>query len=241
MLDLLPGFIQGIIRVIVSYPFDYIRTNIQTHEYKNINDFYKKTNMSLNKLYNGLSIPLYTVPFDRAIQFYIFEECNKRKFTLFQSSLMATLISSTYSVPINYLQTTIMTQKNNLITIDKIKTLGYKGFCSDLSRNILSSFLYLNIYGTLREKIPKDKHNYFIFGIITSSVMWSIVYPLDTIRVLKQTSAINYIDIIKQTKLINYYRGLPIVLLRSIPSSGFGMMAYEFTRKIIYEYKENLD
>jgi hypothetical protein len=239
MLDLIPGFIQGIVRVLVSYPFDYIRTNIQTQEFKNVVDFYKKTNMSVNKLYNGVSIPLITIPIDRAIQFYIFEECNKRKYSLFQSSLIATLLSSIYSVPINYMQTIIMT-KNSINIVNKNKIIGYNGFYSDLSRNIASSFLYLGIYGKLREIIPKEKHNYFLFGVTASSVMWSIVYPLDTIRVLKQTSDSSYIKIIKNTHIRNYYRGLPIVILRSMPSSGFGMMAYEFTKKKIEQYKDNL-
>jgi hypothetical protein len=234
MLDLLPGFIQGIARVVISYPFDYIRTNIQTQKYSSINDFYKN-NMSLTKLYKGISVPLLTVPIDRAVQFYIFEECNKRKFTTIKSSFIATILSSIYSVPINYLQTKIMTEKSE---VNKIKTLAYKGFYSDLSRNFLSSFLYLGIYGKLREYVPKEKHNYFLFGITTSTLMWSIVYPLDTIRVLKQTTDSSYINIIKNTYVKNYYRGLPIVILRSIPSSGFGMMSYEFTRKLISQYKE---
>jgi len=235
MLDLIPGFIQGIVRVIVSYPFDYIRTKIQTQQYTTIKDFYKNNNMSLTRLYKGISVPLFTVPIDRAVQFYIFEECNKRKFTTIQSSFIATLLSSTYSVPVNYLQTRIMTDKSE---INKIKTLGYKGFYSDLSRNFLSSFLYLGIYGELRKRISKENHNYFLFGIATSTLMWSVVYPLDTIRVLKQTSDLSYNKIIKNTPIRNYYRGLPIVILRSIPSSGFGMMSYEFTRNLITQYKE---
>jgi hypothetical protein len=236
MLDLLPGFIQGIVRVIVSYPFDYIRTNVQTQQYFSITHFYKNNNMSFMKLYKGLSVPLITVPIDRAIQFYIYEKCNKLKFTTIQSSFIATLISSIYSVPVNYLQTQIMTNKSEG---NNIKTFSYKGFYSDLSRNFLSSFLYLGIYGELRERIPKEKHNYFIFGIITSTLMWTCVYPLDTIRVLKQTSDLSYSTILKNTRIQNYYKGLPIVIIRSIPSSGFGMMSYEFTRNLITQYKEN--
>jgi len=236
MIDLIPGFIQGIIRVIISYPFDNIRTNIQTQKYSSIADFYK--NMNLSKLYRGCYIPLITIPIDRSIQFYIFEECNKRNFTTIRSSFTATLLTSIYSVPVNYLQTKIMTNINTNINI--IKTLSYKGFYSDLSRSFISSFLYLTIYGKLRDNIPKEKHNYFIFGITSSTLMWSIVYPLDTIRVLKQTSDTTYNNIIKTTSIRNYYRGFPIVILRSIPSSGFGMMSYEYTRNIINQYKDTV-
>lgn len=237
MLDLIPGFIQGIVRVLVSYPFDYIRTNIQTQQYQSITEFLKINNIKMRNLYKGLSVPLLTVPLDRAIQFCIFERCRNYSYTNSQSSLIATLISSIYSIPINYLQTQIMTNKNKIGKIN-YKELSYKGFYSDISRNFLSSFLYLSIYGELRNRIPEEKHNYFIFGVITSSLMWGCVYPLDTIRVLKQTAEKSYIEIIKSTLIKNYYRGLPIVILRSVPSSGLGMVSYEYSRKIIKEYKD---
>ncbi len=239
--SLVPGFIQGIVRVLISYPFDYIRTNLQMQYYKSIPDFYKRNDMTFAKLYRGLHIPLLTVPIDRSIQFYIFELCNKNKYSPFQSSLGATIISSIYSIPINYLQTNIIT--NNKFNFKKIgiKSLSYRGFYSDLSRAFLSSFFYLSIYGKLRESIPKEKHNYFLFGIAASTGMWTLVYPIDTIRVLKQTSNLSYLDIIKNNVIIiKLYRGYPLVILRSIPSAGFGMLAYEYSKTIISKYKDNL-
>jgi hypothetical protein len=236
-LSLIPGFVQGTVRVLISYPFDYIRTNLQTQQYISIRDFYKRNDMTISKLYRGLYIPLLTVPIDRAIQFYIFEWCNKNKYTTIQSSLMATSISSIYSIPVNYLQTIVMA-KNTKISF---KSISYKGLYSDISRSFLSSFFYLSIYGKLRELVPKEKHNYFLFGIAASTGMWSLVYPIDTIRVLKQTSNLSYLDIIKNNNnIVKLYRGYPLVLLRSLPSSGFGMMSYEYSKTLITKYKDEL-
>lgn len=236
-LSLIPGFIQGVVRVLISYPFDYIRTNLQTQQYTSIRDFYKRNDMTIPKLYRGLHIPLLTVPIDRSIQFYIFEWCNNKKYTSIQSSLIATSISSIYSIPVNYLQTIVMANNTKI----SLKTISYKGFYSDLSRAFLSSFFYLSIYGKLRESIPKEKHNYFLFGIAASTGMWSLVYPIDTIRVLKQTSDLSYLDIIKNNaNVVKLYRGYPLVVLRSMPSSGFGMMAYEYSKSLITKYKDNL-
>ena len=237
-LSLIPGFVQGIVRVLISYPFDYIRTNLQTQQYTTIRDFYKRTDMTIAKLYRGLHIPLISVPIDRSIQFYIFEWCNKNKYTPIQSSLGATIISSIYSIPINYLQTTVITNNKFNFKNINIRSLSYKGFYSDLSRAFLSSFFYLSIYGKLRESIPKEKHNYFLFGIAASTGMWSLVYPIDTIRVLKQTSNLSYLNIIKNnTNIVKLYRGYPLVVLRSMPSAGFGMMAYEYSKSLITKYK----
>ena len=68
--------------------------------------------------------------------------------------------------------------------------------------------------------------------------MWSCVYPVDTLRVLKQTTEKSYIEILKSTRIKNYYKGIPIVILRSVPSSGLGMVSYEYSRKVIKEYKD---
>lgn len=241
ILELIPGFIQGITRVLISYPFDYIRTNLQTQQYTSIHNFYKQNDMTITKLYRGLHIPLLTIPIDRSIQFYIFEWCNKKKYTTIKSSLLATTISSIYSIPINYLQTNIITNNNFSFKNIGIKSVSYKGFYSDASRSFLSSFFYLSIYGKLRESIPKEKHNYFLFGIAASTGMWSLVYPLDTIRVLKQTTNLSYLDIIgNKHNIKGLYKGYPLVVLRSLPSAGFGMMVYEYSKTLINKYKDTL-
>jgi hypothetical protein len=68
-LDYLPGFIQGITRVLISYPFDYFRifkqTNININYIKEIKEF---------KFYRGIGFPLVSVPVDRAITFNIYEK-----------------------------------------------------------------------------------------------------------------------------------------------------------------------
>jgi hypothetical protein len=218
-IQLLPGFVQGIVRVIISYPFDYVRTNIQAKKsFKNI---------PIRDVYKGLSVPLLTVPFDRAIQFYLFESL-KSKYSNLQSSLITSSITSVYSVPINFLQTRIMLKSS--------KEVSYRGYSADFLRGLLSTSIYLSSYGYLREHSPY-KHP-FLLGILSSSALWTVVYPLDTLRVLKQSSTLSYKEIIQTTSLKAFYAGYPLVLLRSFPSSGFGMMAYEYTKSMIANHSK---
>lgn len=230
--DLLPGFTQGLVRVIVSYPFDYIRTNLQTQEYKSSLSFLKHNNFNIIKLYKGVSIPLITVPMDRSIQYAIFEKFQKTNGPIV-SSLYSSLFSAIYAIPSNYFNTVLIT--NNKSIKDTFKALKetknpYRGLQVELPKNFLGSFLYTSVYGLLRKYVPKDYTNYFMFGIVSSSSMWSVIYPLDTIRVIRQTKNMSYYDIIKQTPLKQLYSGFPIVILRSVPSAGIGMLTYEYVR-----------
>lgn len=213
----LPGFIQGIVRVCISYPFDYIRTNLQVNK-----PFHS---IQLRDVYKGVAVPLTTVPIDRAIQFYLFETLKQTHSNLY-ASILTSCATSIYSVPINYLQTRIM--------LNHTKQLSYRGYTADFLRGLFSTSIYLSTYGYVREQFKTTSP--FFLGSIASTCMWTVVYPLDTIRVKKQASLAienTYQTILKQTSMRELYRGYPLVILRSFPSSGFGMMAYEYTRAYI--------
>ena len=54
-MDFIPGYLQGITRVFISHPFDYIRIYLQTNRSSSIIDFFK--NHSYKNLYRGVGIP----------------------------------------------------------------------------------------------------------------------------------------------------------------------------------------
>jgi hypothetical protein len=78
LLSLLPGFLQGITRVSISYPFDYIRVFLQKNKYETPMDYLKKNNYNVRNLYRGIKYPLSIIPIDRAITFKLYEDLNKR-------------------------------------------------------------------------------------------------------------------------------------------------------------------
>jgi hypothetical protein len=99
-LDYLPGFIQGITRVLISYPFDYFRifkqTNININYIKEIKEF---------KFYRGIWFPLVSVPVDRSITFNIYEKLKKEKYSTIECSFYPSIVSSIYMTPINLINT----------------------------------------------------------------------------------------------------------------------------------------
>lgn len=228
-MDLLPGFLQGLTRVVISYPFDYIRTNIQTQNHLSIQTYIKLNNITFKNAYRGCSLQLVSVPIERSIQFFLFEHFLKN-YSVFESSIISSLMSSIYSVPVNLLTTKIVT-KNCSLTYDSIYKFVinkkyYTGYVADFSKTFYGAVIYTTLYGNLRQHINKNNHNYFLFGVISGIGCWCCIYPFDTLRVIKQTSNKSYTDIIKNISFIKLYVGFSLVLARSIPSAGCGMYVY---------------
>jgi len=233
-MDLIPGFLQGLTRVMISYPFDYIRTHIQTQKYETFKDIIKQNKLiKIRDVYRGCHIPLITVPTDRALQFYIFENL-KKSYTTLVSSIATSLFSMIYSVPSNYLSTLVITNNKSDVFKNFLKSKNYyKGLMPELFKNFLGTFVYTSSYGLLRDIVPTEKHNYFLFGVCSSISSWMVIYPLDTFRVIRQTSNNDYRTILKTNSIKNYYKGLSLVLMRSVPSAGMGMFVYEKSRNLL--------
>lgn len=235
-MELIPGFLQGVTRVLISYPFDYVRTNLQSQEYSSIRSYIRTSKLSIKDAYRGCTLPLITVPIDRSIQFFLFERLSKYN-SVITSSIISSFISSIYSVPTNYFSTQIIT-KHSSLSLNTIRSFikekqHYTGFIPDFTKSFLGAVLYTSIYGTLRKQIDPKDHNYFIFGILSSLGSWSFIYPLDTIRVMKQSSIKDYKTILKTTSLKNMYAGFSIILMRSVPSAGCGMVVYEKSKELL--------
>lgn len=235
-MELIPGFLQGITRVLISYPFDYVRTHLQAQNNTSITKYIRTNKLTIRDAYRGCSLNLISVPIDRSLQFFIFEKLCKNR-PIFISSVASSLISSVYSVPMNYLVTRIINSHSSLnrdTIYSFIKDKGYyRGFAADISKSFIGSVLYTTTYGSLRKYFHKDNHNYFMFGVISSITSWCVIYPIDTLRVIKQTSTSDYYSIMRQTPVRKLYAGFSIILLRSIPSAGCGMMVYEKSRQLL--------
>jgi hypothetical protein len=224
--EYIPGYLQGITRVLISYPFDYIRIFLQINNKDNIKQIIKA-----NNLYKGVSIPLIIVPIDRAITFKLYETLKSKKFNNIECALYPSILSSIYMTPINNINYNYIYYKKNIyLTIkNSVSHNIYRGNIVELTRNISSSSLFLFNYNY----ISSINNNSFINGIFASSMMWVVVYPLDTIKTKKFIENKKYIDIFKHTKIIEYYRGINIVILKTIPSAGIGMFVYENTKKYL--------
>jgi hypothetical protein len=227
-MDFLPGFLQGVTRVLISYPFDYFRVFKQTNQQVNYAQELKNFNF-----YRGLSFPLVSVPIDRAITFHWFERLKKENYSSLECSLYPSLLSCIYMTPINLINTNYIYLKDKSVSAvlrENFNKNIFRGMLVEVMRNNLSSIVYLYTYKILSDKFS----NPFVNGSISSFVLWTLFYPLDTIKVQKFIKKdVTYLNIVKQTPVRSLYSGIGLVYLRTIPSAGLGMFVYETTKKMI--------
>lgn len=63
--------------------------------------------------------------------------------------------------------------------------------------------------------------------------MWSILYPLNTIKANKFIFKDSYYKTIRSISIKNMYSGISLVYLRAFPSAGLGMFIYEYIKNEI--------
>jgi hypothetical protein len=239
-MDYLPGFCQGISRVLVSHPFDYVRLHLQTNTSKSISDFFKK--YKITSLYRGVGVPLTTVPIDRAIQFKIYEQMNNYNISPFISGSICGAISVLFTLPSSFICNNYVLKKEetNLINFTRtiLKNPGqlFSGFKPELLRSMLGTSIYLGTYGKMREYYGNDLHQSVINGAVSGWSVWTITYPIETIKVEQQIHNRAITQILKERitnfGILNLWKGISPVYIRTLPSSIIGMVVYEEVKKI---------
>jgi hypothetical protein len=245
-LNFLPGLCQGITRVFISYPFDYIRVHLQKGTHVDSVSVIRANNYKIFNLYRGLKYPMSIIPLDRALTFKLYEDFNKKKYNPFVSSLIVSLFTCIYNVPLQSINTNYILDNQNKRYFVFIKDLVvkyqtnflFRSYLVEYSRLVAGSVLYMGLYGNLRNMLPDEKKYYMLNGIITSLISWSILYPLDTIRVEHQSNNNKKLfDTVynkyKLSGIKSFYAGIPLVYIRTVPSAACGMFVYESVRKQI--------
>lgn len=246
-LALIPGFVQGIVRVGISYPFDSLKVFMQKGIHlSTISCFKNIIKQDPKILYRGASLSFTIIPIDRSIQYFLAEKLNKKYNSYFSGFILGS-ISSVYQVPLQYITTNaILTDKRQYVNIWKfIQQLDirkfYRGYLIEYPRSIVATTVYLGTYLSLRENLSEKQKLYMspFLGTFAGIASWLVVFPLDTIRTERQSintdkSIWNIIkDKYNFRGLRGFYLGITPVILRSIPSASLGMFAYEYTRKIL--------
>jgi hypothetical protein len=201
----IPGFVMGVVRSIISHPFEMLKLKSQM----NLNEQMYKN------LFKGLHLSVISNSLERGIQFYYFEDIKKKTNNLVLSSLYASCISTTISLPYN-----IILLKKNILnkSIHLSKSIIKTSVALEYSRNLTGSFTFLYAYNKLKElSFP-----IYACAILSSTFVWSLTYPIDNIK--NQIIAGNPI----KYNLSFLYKGIQYPIMRSIPSSTVGFYVYEY-------------
>jgi hypothetical protein len=75
--EFIPGFCQGLSRVFIAYPFDFLKTKIQMGATNGVVD-YLRTH-GIRSVYRGMSIPMVVIPIERSLQWAMFDKLENWK------------------------------------------------------------------------------------------------------------------------------------------------------------------
>lgn len=252
-MDLLPGFCQGMVRVLISYPFDALKVLSQNNGIKPFENLKNQVAKNPMLFYRGVGIPMLTVSIDRAIQYKYFEKL-KSQYNPYLVGIGLGIFSSLLSVPMQFVTSNVLllskTEYGSILqylnqmrkTKKGLSTL-FKGYFIELPRSSIATGVYLGTYATLRRRLTTEKDDELPNRLQTTAsaigaswFSWIVVFPLDTTRTLYQVNktgdSIGRIlrSRIEQMGFLSLWRGLSPVLIRTVPSSVGGMLVYETVR-----------
>ena len=226
-MDFLPGAFSGLIKTIISYPFETIKSNKQIS---------KQPTYLLKDLYKGISLPLATNMFKRSIQLYTYEKYQNNN--TYVAGAYGGILSSILTNPINILKTNLQTKKYSDIRSQLTKKILTKGNTINIVRDSVFSTYYLGTYGYLKKKFPNSPIYYSLSGIISGSSLWIIFSPIDCIRTMLYSNYTieSIVQVVKQNP--HYlWKGCSIMILKSIPVNMVNMTSYELLKEILHKQR----
>lgn len=242
----LTGTIGGATGIILSHPFDTIKTVYQSGNHKNIiesakyiyNNSFKEnlTKKGIKNFYRGIIPPLIGTGIEKSIVFGVQKNLENKKLSNnihinnFISGFVAGSVCCAIVTPVEKFKikiqngNTFMNLLNELIKLNfknKVKYL-YRGYSATLMRESPGFGIYFTCYNFLKNntKSMTPLHG-LLYGSLTGIISWSFIYPVDPIKTLQQEKNISIIksinNIYSHYGFKGFYRGFSLSLFRAIP------------------------
>jgi solute carrier family 25 carnitine/acylcarnitine transporter 20/29 len=210
--DFNAGLFGGITGVIISHPIDTIRIRIQNNQ---SNQF--------RGLYKGITPPLIGVGMEKFLVFGNYEKfknyntIKNRDLNIIVSGMASGLICTSIVTPlerfkINF-QSVNSSKQSRLALIKKTTNIStlYRGLSSTLIREVPGYGIYFGVY----EACKRNTNNYqwyysLLYGGLSGSSAWAVIYPSDVIKTRMQTDGNQYRNMRHCIKEIYREGGYPI-------------------------------
>lgn len=242
--NIMAGIVQGGLMTSIGYPFDLIKTKMQSNRYSSSVYCLKQTIKSngVFGLYKGSSVAWVSHMIKRPIQYSIAEHLKQSNLNLnnYQIGFVSGLSSPIIGTPLQVVK--INMQSNNMSIREFINSGGltrlYRGFWPTAIKDTVFAMSFVGTYYTLRDRLGSDIwYKSFICGSMSHSITWLIFIPIDNIKTTIQRSkehltirsaiAMTY----RAGKIKAFWKGVYPACLRTLPVSGISMVGYEMIRK----------
>ena len=233
------GNVFGLSQVIIGYPFDTLKTNLQNKQ--SIKPFITKPLL----LYRGVKFPLFMNCIGVSFMFGNYDYFLKMTDSRLLSGMATGFISGFLITPFDYRKIQMQMIHNNLNILNNLNSLNnsnnsnnnklfynykkyFNGLIFTLSREIISVPTYFITFNYLNNEL---KYNSFISGGIAGVSSWFISYPLDTLKTRKQL--FNTLNIYQLIKIGPLYNGLTITLVRAFIVNSVCFTIYDKLKNLI--------
>lgn len=259
-IHLLPGAAHALTVTFVGYPFDTTKTRLQADKenklYRNAWDCVQKVvkNEGVNGLYRGVSSPLFSHMIKRPYQFPIFEYLKNQGMNGYIAGALSGAAGTLVGVPLQTIKVNMQSDTRFKNAWDFTKwnfnnhgiSGFYRGFLITGIKDTVFGATFLGTYSTLRTLVGNDNfYQKFLNGAVAHATSWLFFMPIDYIKTQVQNhkgkEKLKIMDVVKTARaeggLGVMWRGVIPAVLRTVPVSGFGMIAYEEAKA----FTESLD
>ena len=240
MQDFLSGCFGGMLGTLALYPLDTVRVRKQTSITKS------------NNLYSGLITPLIGIGLEKSVVFSTYAKSKQYIDSDFVSGILSGLAASIVVTPVEKWKI-IKQNKPDLryrdiipYTLRKGPGHLYNGLSACMMREVPGYAIYFKTYYALDKYKPLKYVNItneygtsFIYGGLSGMTVWSILYPIDTIKTNMQYYNTSFIsatrELVKTRKL---YNGVGLGVLRASLFHSFVFAGYTFSYRMFERYQE---
>ena len=229
------GSIAGACGVLVSHPFDTIKTNIQKNQLGLLN---------YRNLYNGVGIAILGMSVEKSVVFGVQRTTHKYlngisdEYYLqkqFVSGGLAGFTTSLVVTPFEQVKVMMQTGSKTMPRFSGMKEMiryYYRGLYPVLSRETPGFAVYFPVFEFIKRKFQENNmlniYTTFLAGASAGVISWIPIYPQDTIKTIIQTNTSNskptmretFKILVKDGNFINLYKGFSLVPLRVVPLHG---------------------
>eukprot|EP00397_Hematodinium_sp_SG-2012_P066130 GEMP01098110.1.p1 GENE.GEMP01098110.1~~GEMP01098110.1.p1 ORF type:complete len:256 (+),score=21.81 GEMP01098110.1:28-795(+) len=249
-LSLLPGMAHAVTTIAVGYPFDVVKTRLQTAVDVSFADSVKRlARGGPAAFYRGCSVPLLSLACKRPVEFLVFEATSRESNSHFIGGFVAGAVGTVLGCPFSVIKVKTQTQNLKVREIfNQIrKESGVRGFFRGLTASMMitapAASIYLGCYGATRELFPSVWWNPGASGALASMSLWLIIMPADVVKTrlqascekerVKQTILWMVHHIYKDKGIRGFWAGWIPTTIRSIPVSACSMTAYECVKSCL--------
>jgi solute carrier family 25 carnitine/acylcarnitine transporter 20/29 len=235
--EFLYGMIGGTVGVIISHPFDTIKTRIQSKQNLTITEAIK-----LGSLYRGLLAPLVGIMIEKSIVFGFYEKSKTLIKNDFINGIIGGLMCSIIVTPIDKIKIHYQNKTTNNLQSNKLIFRNlYNGFIPTVLRETPGFGIYFTTYNYLNDNYNNNKNlgKNFLFGSLSGLSAWLFIYPMDLIKTTIQSSneKQQIKDVVKNIYntggLINFYKGFTLACMRCVPLHGGVFLGYEMSKRYL--------